>query len=156
MTFWMFLSKEKNSIRTDGFLLLVSVVSLCHQEYCGHTGLWKQVLLNSSVMSNSRHYQERSCSVSLWVLSLLDLLLFVLHLLCAFSPFLSFFLIYLLVLEVVYIFVNMLTLHEPQMSHCLNKVPLNRKMCFMSKKRLLVHCYVLAWNCKLLSGPWCT
>lgn len=46
VTFWMFLSKEKNSVKVDRFLLWDNVVSMYHQEYCGHAGQWEQDPLN--------------------------------------------------------------------------------------------------------------
>lgn len=162
MTFLMFLSKEDNSIRANGFLLLVSVVSLHHQKYCGYAGLWKQVPLISLSWAFPVTVKKEialwvcGCSVPWiqqpWACCCLGSIF-----LCTFFPFSSFFsLLTYLYLEIVYLFENMLTLHTFHMRHCLNKlhILIACRTCFMLKW-LLVYCYVLAWNHKLLSALWC-
>lgn len=110
----MFLSKERNSVKADLFLLWDNVVSMYHQAYCGHAGQWEQDPLNYHEYLQTLSRRELLCErvgTQFPAPAAMDLLLFVFIFFLPFLPFFIFTFIYLLLLEVVYIFETMLTLH---------------------------------------------
>lgn len=114
MTFWMFLSKERNSVRADRFLLWDNVVSMYHQGYCGHAGQWEQVPLTYHEHLQTLSRRKLLCEsvgYSIPCSSSHGLVAVCVHLFVPFLPLFIFTFIYLLLLEVVYIFETMLTLY---------------------------------------------
>lgn len=120
MTFWMFLSKERNSVKADRFLLWDNVVSMYHIDivilwHCGHAGQWEQDPLNYHEHLQTLSRRKLLCEpvgTQFPAPAAMDLLLFVLiFFFWPSSLFLFLTFIYLLLLEVVYIFETMLTLH---------------------------------------------
>lgn len=87
----MFLSKERNSVKADRFLLWDNFVSMNHQEYCGHAGQWEQVPLTYHEHLQTLSRRKLLCEsvgTQFPAPAAMDLLLFVFIFLCLSSLFL--------------------------------------------------------------------
>lgn len=115
MTFWMFLSKERNSVKADRFLLWDNVVSMYHIDIvilwtCRSVRTGSIKLSWASPDTIKKETTLWACGYSIPCSSshavCVDFFFFLPSSLFLFLTF-----IYLLLLEVVYIFETMLTLH---------------------------------------------